>query len=438
LIRWSLNRINRFNDLTMNDSTGMILRARTILPVSQPPIENGAVIISGNRIRAVGSWPDLRPRTNGTVSDLGDVILLPGLVNAHCHLDYTDMAGMLAPPKTFTGWIHLLMSARAQWEHADYTRSWLKGARQLLQTGTTTVGDIETIPGLLPDVWNSTPLRVFSFLEMTGIRARRDPHVILQEAVEKMDSLSHPRCSASLSPHAPYSTTPELLRLSARLTQKNGWRLCIHVAESEQEFEMFQHARGEMFDWLQRNARDMSDCGLGSPVKHIARNKMLGENLLAIHVNCLARGDAALLGEHRVHVVHCPLSHDYFRHPPFQRKRLARAGVNICLGTDSLATVRKTRKQKPELSLFEEMRELAASDPKLPPAEILRLATVNGARALGRAGQIGELSKNALADLITIPARTKTNAAYEGVLGHAGDVNASMIDGHWVIPPQSL
>jgi cytosine/adenosine deaminase-related metal-dependent hydrolase len=281
-------------------------------------------------------------------------------------------------------------------------------------------------------------LRVFSFLEMTGIRARRDPRVILQEAVKKIDSLSHPRCSASLSPHAPYSTVPELLRLSVRAARERRRRLCIHVAESVQEFEMFMRARGEMFNWMQRNARDMSDCGLGSPVKHLARNRMLSENLLAIHVNALARGDAALLGKHRVHVVHCPRSHDYFRHPPFLRQRLARVGVNICLGTDSLATVRKIRKRNPELSMFEEMRALATADPKLPPAEILRLATLNGARALGQAGQIGELSKNALADLIAIPAKAKTSDAGEAVLGHAGNVSASMIDGHWVIPPQSL
>jgi cytosine/adenosine deaminase-related metal-dependent hydrolase len=231
---------------------------------------------------------------------------------------------------------------------------------------------------------------------------------------------------------------PELLRLSVRAARERGRPLCIHVAESAQEFEMFMRARGDMFNWMQRNARDMSDCGLGSPVRHLARNKLLGENLLAVHVNVLARGDATLLGKHRVHVVHCPRSHDYFRHPPFLRQRLARAGVNLCLGTDSLATVRKIRKQNPELSMFEEMRELAASDPKLPPVEILRIATVNGARALGRAGQIGELSENALADLIAIPASAKTSDACEAVLGHTGDVSASMIDGQWVIPPQSL
>jgi cytosine/adenosine deaminase-related metal-dependent hydrolase len=164
---------------------------------------------------------------------------------------------------------------------------------------------------------------------------------------------------------------------------------------------------------------------------------MLGEHLLAIHVNVLARGDAALLGKHGVHVVHCPRSHDYFRHPPFLRQRLARAGVNLCLGTDSLATVRKIRKQNPELSMFEEMRELAANDPELPAAEILRMATVNGARALGRAGQIGELSENALADMIAIPASAKTSDACEAVLAHDGPVSTSMIDGHWVITPQS-
>jgi len=420
----------------MNGSNEKILRARTILPVSRPPIENGAVVISGNRICAIGPWPDLRSQIRRNVSDLGDVILLPGLINAHCHLDYTDMAGMLPPPKTFTDWIHLLMSARAQWEHADYARSWLNGARQLLQTGTTTVGDIETIPELLPDVWNSTPLRVLSFIEMTGIRARRNPAVILREAVKKLDSLSHPRCCASLSPHAPYSTLSELLRLSVRAARKRNRRLCIHVAESMQEFDMFMRARGEMFNWMRRNERDMRDCGLGSPVEYLARNNVLGENLLAIHVNMLARGDATLLGKYRVHVVHCPRSHDYFRHPPFLRQRLARAGVNICLGTDSLATVRKTRKQNPELNLFEEMRELAANEPKLLPAEILNMATVNSARALDRAGQIGELTKNALADLIAIPAKAKPGDPCEAVLNHPGKVSASMIDGHWVIPPQ--
>ena len=413
----------------------MILRARTILPVSQPPIENGAVVISGNRIRAAGSWAELRSTTGEKVVDLGEVVLLPGLVNAHCHLDYTDMAGALPPPKNFTDWIPLITAAKSAWSYSEYAHSWLRGAHMLLRTGTTTVADIEAMPDLLPEVWDATPLRVFSFLEMTGIRARRDPEDILREAVEKMDSLTHARCSASLSPHAPYSTLPKLLRLSARFARKKRQRITTHIAESREEFEMFTRAQGRMFDWLKRNERDNSDCGLGSPVKHFARHKMLGENLIAAHVNLLAHGDARLLGRHHVHVVHCPRSHAYFRHPPFLRERLANAGVNICLGTDSLATTRKTARQTLELNMFEEMRQLAASDAALSPAEILRMATTNGASALGLTGQVGEISKNAFADLICVPFDGKITDACDAVLAHTGNVSASMIDGRWAVPP---
>jgi len=414
----------------------MILRAKIILPVTAPPIEDGAVLVVGNRVRAVAPWPELRRHAREKVVDLGDVILLPGLVNAHCHLDYTDMAGELSPPKTFLDWIGAITAAKTAWSYSDYARSWLHGAHQLLKSGTTTVGDIEAMPDLLPEVWDATPLRVFSFLEMTGIKARRAPKNVLREAVEKIDSLHHPRNRAWLSPHAPYSTLPELLQRTARTAQKRKWRVSVHVGESLQEFEMFHDARGEMHDWLKRNERDPADCGLGSPVAHLARQKLLGENVLAIHANCLARGDATLLAKNKTHVVHCPRSHDYFKHPPFERARLANAGVNVCLATDSLATVRKTGKQKPELDLFAEMRALAERDKTVSPAEILQMATVNGARALGLAGKIGELSKNAFADIIAIPFSGKFSRAPEAVLEHAGNVTANLIEGRWAIPPK--
>ena len=414
----------------------MIIRARTVLCLSRPPIENGAVIIKANRITAVGPWPDLQSQAHrGRVVDLQEAVLMPGLVNAHCHLDYTDMGGELPPPKTFLDWIPLITAAKASWSYSDYAASWLNGAHMLLKSGTTTVADIEAMPDLLPDVWDATPLRVHSFLEMTGIKARRDPAEILKEAADKIASLAHSRNQLGLSPHAPYSTRPELLRLASRLAHRRRWRISTHVAESEQEYEMFRHGRGAMYDWLRRNDRDNSDCGLGSPVQHLERNGLLGENLLAIHVNLLARGDAQLLGKHGVHVVHCPRSHDYFHHPPFQRRRLENAGVNICLGTDSLATVRKAGRQKPALDMFEEMRALAAKDPALRPEKILQMATLNGARALGQAGRIGELTPRAYADLIAIPYAGDRSGLHQAVLTHNGPVFCSMIDGRWVIPP---
>jgi cytosine/adenosine deaminase-related metal-dependent hydrolase len=406
-----------------------------MLPVSRPPIHDGAVLVSGGRVAAVGRWRDLSSANRRTTVDLGEQILMPGLVNAHCHLDYTDMAGQFPPPKVFSDWLKLITEAKAGWGYSDYAESWLHGARMLVRTGTTSVTDIEAIPPLLPEMREATPLRVFSFLEMISIKGVRQPATVVREVVEQINALKIRRGGVGLSPHAPYSTVPELLRLSAETARRCKWRLTTHVAESALEFEMFRHGRGGMFDWLQRSGRDMSDCGHGSPVRHLESCGALNESMIAAHVNYLARGDAKLLAQRGVHVVHCPRCHYYFRHDPFPLQRLVRAGVNVCLGTDSLASVYKTRRQHVELNLFEEMRALAKKEPWLSPRTILRLATLNGARALGQAGRIGALDRGAYADLIALPFTGKAGAVYDSVLNHTGDVAASMIDGRWAVAP---
>jgi aminodeoxyfutalosine deaminase len=350
-------------------------------------------------------------------------------------LDYTDMAGQLPPPKIFTDWLKVITETKAGWTYSDYAQSWLHGAQMLVRTGTTTVADIEAVPQLLPDVWNATLLRVFSFLEMISVKPDRQPARVLQDAVGRIESLPSSRCRAALSPHAPYTTVPELLRLSARTAWRRRWRLTTHVAESALEYEMFARGRGEMYDWLKRSGRDMSDCGLGSPVEHLDRCGVLRGNLLVAHANYLGREDAALLGKGEAHVVHCPRSHFYFRHAPFPFRRLAKAGVNLCLGTDSLVSVYKSRRQTVELSLFEEMRALAQAHQWLSPRRIVRLVTLNGARALGLQGRIGELSKNAFADLIALPFGGRPAEAFDAILHHAGDVAASMIEGRWAVAP---
>jgi cytosine/adenosine deaminase-related metal-dependent hydrolase len=190
-----------------------------------------------------------------------------------------------------------------------------------------------------------------------------------------------------------------------------------------------------MFEWLRRNERDMSDCGRGSPVQHLEQCGALGPELLAIHVNYLAREDAALLARCKVNVVHCPRSHAYFGHAPFPLKRLVRAGVNLCLGTDSLASVYKGRREIVELNLFEEMRAFAAAHLDVPARRILEMVTTNAARALGLGGRVGELSKGACADLIALPFTGKLADVHETVLNHRGGASASMISGRWAIPP---
>jgi cytosine/adenosine deaminase-related metal-dependent hydrolase len=383
----------------------------------------------------VDRWRCLALHHRGPRIDLGERLVLPGLVNAHCHLDYTHMAGLFAPPRHFTDWIKQITVTKQTWTDDEFRASWLAGARMLLRTGTTTVADIEAVPGLLPKVWRSTPLRVFSFLEMTGIRSRRDPAGILDEALHRIRRLPKGRCRAWLSPHAPYSTKPELLRRSARASRQRRWAMTTHVGESEPEHEMFMRCQGEMFRWLQRNERDMSDCGKVSSVQHLHRHGALGPHLLAIHVNYLGRGDSALLARTGTHVVHCPHSHSYFRHRAFPYRALSQAGVNICLGTDSLASTPHSKKAPAELSMFAEMREFAQRHPKVSPTTILRMATVHGARALGRAGQLGELTPGAAADLVAMPYNGPLRHAPQAVIHHRDRVCASMIQGRWAIEP---
>jgi cytosine/adenosine deaminase-related metal-dependent hydrolase len=409
-------------------TSSMLLRARWVLPVSLPPIPNGFVRLADNHIAEVGRWG--KPDAALPIHDLGEVALLPGLVNAHCHLDYTHMAGCLAPPKYFPDWIKAILALKAQWSYTEYAQSWLAGARMLQRTGTTTVGDIEAVPELLPEAWQSTPLRMLSLLEMTGTRARRPAGEILAEAEGTMDRATATGKTTGLSPHALYSTSPELVSLAARAARRRDCVLCTHVAESHDEFEMFAHARGPFYDWLKRQ-RDMSDCGARTPVEQLRHLGALSPRFLAVHVNYFTAADAALLAESESSVVHCPRSHTYFQHQRFDLEQLTAAGVNVCLGTDSLASMLKERGKKPQLNLFAEMAELARSHPEVPPETILRMATLNGARALGMAGQVGELAPGALADIIAVPCPSNGDAALETLVHDCPSVTAGMIDGAW-------
>ena len=161
----------------------MIIRARLVLPVARPPIEDGVVLVAGERITWVGRRAHLPPGSHGEEHDLGEVALLPGLINTHCHLDYTGMAGHIPPPKRFTDWLKAIVALKNSWTVGEFAVSWRRGAEMLLRSGTTTVADIEAFPELLPGLWDTTPLRVLSFRELIQLR-NREPVPALVERVE--------------------------------------------------------------------------------------------------------------------------------------------------------------------------------------------------------------------------------------------------------------
>jgi len=401
----------------------MLLRARIVLPISRPPIIDGVIRIENGCIAEVGEWRDL----HGDTDDLGDVILMPGFVNAHCHLDYTSLAGCISAPETFNEWIGDIMWHKNVMSDDAWRESWLKGASQCLKRGITTVGNIETRLELLEDIWAETHLRLSSYLELITVKSESDSDNAVQKVVNFLKSHKPRRGDVGISPHAPYTVNPDALRRCAEISQKDGLRMTMHIAESADESTMFLKARGSLYQRLLDVGRDMSDCGRHSPVEQASRCGVLSDRLLVVHGNYLDDADIHRLAESNTSIAHCPRSHDYFGHTPFRFQELKAAGVNICLGTDSLATVNNSNA---ELDLIEEMRLFQKNYPASNSEQIVSMATVNGAKALNWAGKVGEISVGAFADLIAVPYSGLVDDVYDAVIEQSGP-DSVMIDGQW-------
>lgn len=413
----------------------MIVRARIVVPVRRPPIENGAVRILDGRITEVGGRSQMQPQPGELTTDLGDQVLMPGLVNSHCHLEYTHMAGMIPPLKSFADWIKAINSIKGSWTDTHYQASWSDGARQLLQSGTTTVANVESNLSLLPDIRLQTPLRVLSFFEVIGIRKERTPEEVLEPVLSRAETCRQAgHLLLGLSPHALYSTTPALLTQCLKTAQSRKWRLMTHLAESADEAQMFENSRGPLFNWL-REQRDMGDLRDISPIQMAGQAGLLSADFFAIHANYLWPDDVELLARSKSTVVHCPRSHAYFRHTPFLHDALRIAGVNLCLGTDSMATVIKDRDWVPTLNMFAEMRIFAGTAGLLPASSILRMATINPARALGLEGLAGELGPGSWADLVALPCVSNVAEVEEEIINFSGKPSGVMVSGQWVVQP---
>jgi cytosine/adenosine deaminase-related metal-dependent hydrolase len=203
--------------------------------------------------------------------------------------------------------------------------------------------------------------------------------------------------------------------------------LTTHVSESLEESEMFESGSGPLYEFLESLQRPMHDCGHDTPFGWLWRNGAIGRDWILAHLNDLKASDFSLLealpSEQLPHVVHCPGSHAYFKHPAFPFKKLAGLGVNLCVGTDSLAST-------DSLSLLGELRKLQAREPFLSARDLLHTITLAPARALGHSHMLGCIEPGALADLITIPCHGPLETAEAECVAYEGLIPWMMVDGH--------
>ena len=375
------------------------LRARWVLPIERPPIEGGVVSIADGQISAVGD----QPAGEGPLQDLGEVVLMPGLVNTHTHLEFSQHknplghAGMPLPE-----WISLVIASR---RHAKQNANTAisTGLQESVTHGVTTVGDIATTASRL--VPEPRP-NIISFQEAIGFSAARIESVLAdvkkrlqnsRDSTKRQGENAHPAIQG-LSPHAPYTVHPQLLERLVDLACQQQMPVAMHLAESPEELELLASASGPFRELLvERSMWDEQAIPLGTkPIDYL---KVLSRapRSLAIHGNYFSTADIDFLAtqRERMAVVYCPRTHAYFQHSDYPLQQLFAAGVRVALGTDSRAS-------NPNLCLLDEMRFVASRYPDISPTQILTMGTVAGAKALGLLEKIGSISVGKRADLMAI------------------------------------
>jgi cytosine/adenosine deaminase-related metal-dependent hydrolase len=403
-----------------------IHRAKYVLAETDHLLSDAAVHVSvPGRISRVEPWPSGSAHLEAEVIDWGSALILPGLVNAHTHLELTHLHGRLTNFASFTDWVSQLIQSRQSWTRQEYVQSTREGAKMALAAGTTLVGDISA-SGASWEALKLEKLRKVVFEEVRSPLPELAAEKIL--ALEKqLDSVrTDELLSIGIAPHAPYSVSEELYLASFALARSRGLLLAMHVAETEGELEFLLTGTGEFEKFLTAKGvlpRNWKAPGQ-APIIHFEELKILHKPALLIHCNYLDKNSMAIILRSRSSVVYCPRSHAFFGHKQHPVRELMDLGINVALGTDSLAS-------NETLSILDEMRFLFEKRRDLRVDEIFRMATLNGAAALGFQGFLGRLRRGHWADLtiVGLPDDPGPKTLTTQVLEGAGEIVATVVRG---------
>jgi cytosine/adenosine deaminase-related metal-dependent hydrolase len=405
----------------MPDSHTTAFRARWVFPIEGPPLENGVVVCRQGRIATVGRGTSDQVVASPLV-DLGDSAILPGLVNAHTHLELSDVAEPLGYPGIrLPQWIPRVIEHRRR--RGDSGASAVAaGWRESLRHGVTCLADIASLDALdVPDLVQPPRGRMSANADAAGSPALPAPQSIaflewigLSAAVaaERLAAIAEwlarsrgSGTAAGISPHAPYSVRYDALPHAIELSRTQRVPLAMHLAESPEELQLLRQGTGPLRDMLRElGVWDPTALPERSAPGDYLRWLATAHRALVIHGNYLTDDDFTLLARHRdkLSVVFCPRTHAYFGHDDYPLQRMLAAGVRVALGTDSRAS-------SPDLDLLAEARRVAGCG-LASPAQAVRMATLAGAEALGRGALCGSLVPGKRADLCVLSVRASAAA----------------------------
>jgi aminodeoxyfutalosine deaminase len=403
--------------------TTTIHRAKYALVNPDLLIENAAVQISSGHISSTETWENPSPGSDVEVVDWGSAVIMPGLVNAHTHLELTSAHNRLRQFSSFTDWIAKLIAIRRNWTAGQIFDSISEGARLSLASGVTLVGDI-TSSDVSTSPENYKLRRIF-FEEVISLAPERADECLSKLSFEPANPGSSPSVHC-LSPHAPYSVSAQLYQGTAELARKQRRLLATHVAETKAELQFLRDGTGEFREFLNSMnllPADWKPPGV-HPIAYLDSLGVLGNSCSLIHCNYLDEQSIARISKSKSSVVYCPRSHHFFGHENHPVRSLLDSGINVALGTDSLAS-------NDSLSVLDEMRFLFKTRKDIRAEEIFRAATLNGAAALGFSGVLGRLDRGYWADMtiLALPHDFKPRNALGQILEGAGDCIATIVHG---------
>lgn len=403
----------------MNKPLVQRFHARWVVPISSPPIENGIVEITNGQITKVNSYSP-----NSDVIDLGDVALLPGLINCHTHLEFSDLGTPIGQPgNSLPEWIVEVVKQRRDRSESETRFAIEKGLEECHLNGTRFVGEIATTLGL-GDIYANSPVDGILFDEKLGSNSQ-DIQALLKAAKNQLRDPAVEVWGSGLSPHAPYSTHRELISGCVNLCREFRLPLAIHLAESREELEWLNSRSGGFATMLQKFGIPIRNDGYRS-VPEIISDLADAPSALIVHGNYLTDVDLDLIAKHQqtFSVVYCPRTHEFFAHEPYPLHDMLARGIRVVLGTDSRAS-------NPDLDILAEARFVAKKHPNVKPETILRMLTCESARAFKNEKRMGTIEPGKSGRLSLVEISPGCNHPVEEILQLDGRTAKSLeIDKH--------
>lgn len=377
-----------------------VIRARWICPITGPPVANGWIAIDEGRIAAVGERPGEAPRA--PVRDLGNVAIMPGLVNAHTHLELSWLRGRVPPAPSFHEWITSLFITRGGRHETPDDPAVLEPVRaavqELREGGVAAVGDISNSLASVESL-SDARLRAVVFHELLGFNLLHDRRVLETRPLrEQARARAADTVKVSVAPHACYSVSAQMFRAIREELDASDTRVTsVHVAESEGEMQFLHDGSGPwigILKWVGSWVEEWQPPRCG-PVEYLQSLGVLNAQSLVVHGVQLSDESLARLAEIGCTLVTCPRSNQWVGVgvPPIAR--FYASGVPVAVGTDSLASVG-------DLNLFSELKTIRWIAPDIPARTILESATLVGAKALGVDDEIGSIEPGKAAELVGV------------------------------------